>query len=82
VPARRDQVRALLRGGGGHRDAWRLVPRRRPLSPGCLACVAAAIGTCVALPYGEELLRCVRAGRRDTKHAKTDEADRPAVKGR
>jgi hypothetical protein len=77
-----DQVRALLRGGGGHRDAWRPVPRRRPLSPGCLACVAAAIGTCVALPYGEELLRCVRAGRRDTKHAKTDEADRPAVKGR
>lgn len=81
-----DQVKALLRGGRGHRDPWRLVPRRRPLSPGYLAGIAVAIGACVALPYGEELLRCVRAGRRDKKHAKSDEkkdkANWPAVKGR
>ncbi|MEU6096352.1 diguanylate cyclase [Streptomyces sp. NPDC047079] len=58
-----DQVRSLLRGGRGDPQAWRLVPRRRPLSRGYLAAVAAAIGGCVVLPYGEELLRCVRAGR-------------------
>ncbi|NEB05442.1 diguanylate cyclase [Streptomyces sp. SID13726] len=58
-----DQVRALTRGGRGHRDAWRLVPRRRPPSPAYLAGIGAAIGTCVLLPYGEELLRCVRTAR-------------------
>ncbi|WP_406180082.1 diguanylate cyclase [Streptomyces canus] len=58
-----DQVRALARGGRGHRDAWRLVPRQRPLSPGYLAGIGAAIGACVLLPYGEELLRCARASR-------------------
>jgi len=81
-----DQVKALLRGGRRHKDSWRLVPRRRPLSPGYLAGIAVAIGACVALPYGEELQRCVRAGRRDKKHAKSDEkkdkANWPAVKGR
>ncbi|MBW8817102.1 MAG: diguanylate cyclase [Streptomyces sp.] len=58
-----DQVRALARGGRGHQDAWRLVPRRRPLSAGYLAGIGAAIGACVLLPYGEELLRCARASR-------------------
>ncbi|MFK4104679.1 diguanylate cyclase [Streptomyces sp. NPDC019531] len=58
-----DQVRALARGGRGHKDAWRLVPRRRPPSLGYLAGIGAAIGTCVLLPYGEELLRCVRTAR-------------------
>ncbi|MFE5752519.1 diguanylate cyclase [Streptomyces massasporeus] len=62
-----DQVGSLLRGGRGDPDAWRLVPRRRPLSRGYLAGIAAAIGTCVLLPYGEELLRCVRAGRKNDK---------------
>src|SRR5919112_634309 len=38
-----DQVKSLLRGGRGDPDAWRLVPRRRPLSPGYLAGIAAAI---------------------------------------
>ncbi|MFF9114921.1 diguanylate cyclase [Streptomyces massasporeus] len=65
-----DQVTSLLRGGRGDPDAWRLVPRRRPLSPGYLAGIAAAIGTCVLLPYGEELLRCVRAGRKKNKRKK------------
>lgn len=77
-----DQVKALLRGGGGHPDAWRPVPRRRPLSRGCLAGIAVAIGTCVALPYGEELLRCVRAARRERKRATGDEVNWRATKGR
>ncbi|NUR02160.1 MAG: diguanylate cyclase [Streptomyces sp.] len=77
-----DQVKALLRGGMGRADAWRLVPRRRPLSRGYLAGIAAAIGTCVVLPYGEELVRCVRAGRRNKKRATSDEANWRAGKGR
>jgi len=77
-----DQVKALLRGGSGRTDAWRLVPRRRPLSRGYLAGIAAAIGTCVVLPYGEELVRCVRAGRRNKKRATSDEANWRAGKGR
>ncbi|MER6493427.1 MULTISPECIES: diguanylate cyclase [Streptomyces] len=58
-----DQVKSLARGGRGHKDAWRLVPRRRPLSPGYLTAIGAAIGACVLLPYGEELLRCLRTAR-------------------
>jgi hypothetical protein len=70
-----DQVKSLLRGGRGDPDAWRLVPRRRPLSRGYLAGIAAAIGTCVLLPYGEELLRCVRTGRRNRKNEKKARSD-------
>nr|WP_199836066.1 diguanylate cyclase [Streptomyces sp. TP-A0356] len=72
-----DQVRSLLRGGRGDPRAWRLVRRRRPLSRGYLAGIAAAIGTCVLLPYGEELLRCVRGARRreGEKEAGGDEAE-------
>ncbi|MGV9453523.1 diguanylate cyclase [Streptomyces sp. NPDC003635] len=62
-----DQVRSLLRGGRGDPDAWRLVPRRRPLSRAYLAGIGAAIGVCVLLPYGEELLRCRRAARKRKK---------------
>ncbi|MFI7500046.1 diguanylate cyclase [Streptomyces sp. NPDC049687] len=77
-----DQVKSLLRGGRGDPDAWRLVPRRKPLSPGYLAAIAAAIGTCVLLPYGEELLRCRRAARaRKKKRAGGDAAHRHATKG-
>ncbi|MCL8015456.1 diguanylate cyclase [Streptomyces sp. AS02] len=75
-----DQVASLLRGGRGDPDAWRLVPRRPPLPRGYLAGVAAAVGTCVLLPYGEELLRCVRTARRDRKRAK-DEARSGTTKG-
>ncbi|WP_039934102.1 hypothetical protein [Streptomyces viridochromogenes] len=71
-----DQVKSLLRGGAGDPDAWRLVPRRRPLSPGYLAGIAAAIGTCVLLPYGEELLRCVRAGRKNSKSSKSSKSSK------
>ncbi|MHC3468866.1 diguanylate cyclase [Streptomyces sp. 7R007] len=76
-----DQVRSLLRGGAGDPDAWRLVRRRRPLSRGYLAGITAAIGTCVLLPYGEELLRCLRASRRNKKRATSDEANWRATKG-
>lgn len=69
-----DQVKSLLRGGRGDPDAWRLVPRRRPLSRAYLAGVGVAIGTCVLLPYGEELVRCRRAARREKKRATSDEA--------
>ncbi|MFI6012424.1 diguanylate cyclase [Streptomyces sp. NPDC051243] len=77
-----DQVKSLLRGGRGDADAWRLVPRRRPLSRGYLAGITAAIGTCVLLPYGEELLRCVRAARRNRKRTKDDQARLRAGEGR
>lgn len=56
-------LESLARGGRGDKDAWRLVPRRRPLSPGYLSGIGAAIGACVLLPYGEELLRCARTAR-------------------
>ncbi|MFF4399010.1 diguanylate cyclase [Streptomyces sp. NPDC001480] len=69
-----DQLRSLLRGGRGDPDAWRLVRRRRPLSPGYLAAVGAAIGACVLLPYGEELLRCRRAARARKKRRRDDSA--------
>jgi hypothetical protein len=77
-----DQVRSLVRGGRGDADAWRLVPRRRPLPRGYLAGVAAAIGACVLLPYGEELVRCLRAARARKKRSGGDATRRPARKGR
>lgn len=77
-----DQVKSLLRGGRGDPDAWRLVPRRRPLSRGYLAGVGAAIGVCVLLPYGEELLRCRRAAKARKKRVTSDEAHWRATKGR
>ncbi|MGW1956009.1 diguanylate cyclase [Streptomyces sp. NPDC001920] len=76
-----DQVKSLLRGGRGDGDAWRLVPRRRPLSRGYLAGIGVAIGACVLLPYGEELLRCVRARRRGGKRIPSDEARHRAMEG-
>ena len=57
-----DQVRATLRGGPD-RDDWRLLPKDRPLSAPYLLGLGAVIGAGVALPYAEELRRCVRAQR-------------------
>jgi hypothetical protein len=76
-----DQVRSLLRGGRGDPDAWRLVPRRRPLSPGYLAAIGVAIGACVLLPYGEELVRCRRAARARKRRARAHRAVLRKVKG-
>ncbi|MGW0822618.1 diguanylate cyclase [Streptomyces sp. NPDC002845] len=69
-----DQFKSLLSGGRSAPDAWRFVPRRRPPSRGCLAGVAAAFGTCVLLPYGEELLRCRRTARAAKTRAKATSA--------
>ncbi|MEU6770745.1 diguanylate cyclase [Streptomyces sp. NPDC046759] len=76
-----DQVRSLLRGGRGDPDAWRLLPRRRPLSPGYLAGIGAAIGLCVLLPYGEELLRCGRTARGRRGRARAERGVPEAAKG-
>ncbi|MER6139840.1 hypothetical protein ABT174_07250 [Streptomyces sparsogenes] len=62
-----EPVRSLLRGGRGDPDAWRLVPRDPPLPRTYLAGIAAAVGAFVLLPYGEELLRCVRTAGRGKK---------------
>ncbi|MGW5282131.1 diguanylate cyclase [Streptomyces collinus] len=75
-------VRSLVRGGRGDPDAWRLVRRRRPLSPGYLAAVGLAIGACVLVPYGEELLRCRRAAGVRKRRARAAEAAGPAGKGK
>ncbi|MCZ0205688.1 diguanylate cyclase [Streptomyces achromogenes] len=76
-----DQVRSLLRGGRGDPDAWRLLPRRRPLSPGYLAGIGVAIGACVLLPYGEELLRCRRAAGKRKRRARAHRAALRKLKG-
>jgi hypothetical protein len=55
-----DQLRALLTTAP---SGWRLRRKQRPLPAGYLAGVASAIGLFVALPYGEELIRCLRAAR-------------------
>ncbi|CCB78144.1 MULTISPECIES: hypothetical protein [Streptomycetaceae] len=58
-----DKVRAALRGRG-RGDDWRLLPRRRPLPAGYLAAFGASVGLFVVLPYAEEMVRCLRARRR------------------
>lgn len=58
-----DQLRMLVRGVRGSR-AWGLHWKRPALPAPYLASVAGAIALLVALPYGEELYRCVRAARR------------------
>ncbi|MBK3564813.1 diguanylate cyclase [Streptomyces sp. MBT62] len=75
-----DQVKSLLDGGRSDPNAWRLVPRERLLSRGYLAGIAAGIGACVLLPYGEELLRCRRAARTRRKPAR-DETTWQATQG-
>ncbi|HEY1569985.1 MAG TPA: diguanylate cyclase/phosphodiesterase [Pseudonocardiaceae bacterium] len=57
-----DQLRALVRGAHSG-PAWQLRRKRPALPAGYLGSVAGAIGLLVALPYGEELYRCVRAAR-------------------
>jgi hypothetical protein len=57
------QLRELMRGARTQ-DVWPLRWKRNHLPVGYLASVAGGIVTVIALPYGEELLRCVRAARR------------------
>jgi hypothetical protein len=70
-----DGVRAALRGGRGP-DDWRLLPKRHPLPAPYLAGIAGAVTLCVALPYAEEMVRCVRAARR--RKARKHPGRRPA----
>jgi hypothetical protein len=53
------QVRQLLTAEG----AWRFQWKKNPLPGNYLLGVAAAIAGLIALPYGEELLRCLRAAK-------------------
>ncbi|WP_329394909.1 diguanylate cyclase [Streptomyces melanogenes] len=57
-----EAVRATLRGGPGP-DDWKLLPKDRPLPARYLAVLAATISLGVALPYAEEMRRCLRARR-------------------
>lgn len=54
------QTRELI-GGARSRDAWRLRWKKRPLPTGSLAVVGAGVIAAIAVPYGEELARCVKA---------------------
>ncbi|WP_234357337.1 diguanylate cyclase [Streptomyces sp. NBRC 110028] len=56
------QVRATLRGGDTAED-WKLLPKEHPLPARYLVAVGAAVSAFVALPYAEEMTRCVRAAR-------------------
>ncbi|MEU9384573.1 diguanylate cyclase [Streptomyces sp. NPDC048279] len=57
-----DQVRRTLRGAHAPQD-WRLLPKEHPLPAPYLAALAGIIAAGVAVPYAEELRRCVRAAR-------------------
>ena len=56
------QVRATLRGGDTAED-WKLLPKENPLPARYLVAIGTAIGAFVALPYAEEMTRCVKAAR-------------------
>lgn len=62
------QMLALL-GLGPESADWGLRPKRDPLAPGYVVAVLTAVGLFEALPYGEELWRCLRA-RRDRHRAR------------
>ncbi|MEV5775985.1 diguanylate cyclase [Streptomyces antimycoticus] len=57
-----DQVRAALRGGDRPED-WKLLPKDNPLPARYLAAIGLGVGAFVALPYAEEMTRCLRAAR-------------------
>jgi hypothetical protein len=54
-----DQARSLV--GGSEDPDWRLKPKRRPVSRRYRATLLATVTGLVALPYAEELIRCLRA---------------------
>ena len=55
-----DQALSLV-GRGGHRPDFRLRPKERPLSPRVKAATIAGVVMFGAVPYAEEMLRCLRA---------------------
>ncbi len=58
-----DEFRSLF-GVGPVSARWSLTLKPAPLPAGYLVSLLAAVGLLIVLPYGEELWRCVRAGRR------------------
>ncbi|MCP3101497.1 hypothetical protein LZ198_21720 [Myxococcus sp. K15C18031901] len=58
-----DQFLAIW-GLGGRKGRWRFALKKRRLPPGYLRVILTAIGATIALPYANELWRCVRAQRR------------------
>ncbi|WP_236076132.1 diguanylate cyclase [Streptomyces coffeae] len=60
-----DQVRRVLHGGEEPQD-WKLLPKENPLPARYLTGIGLAIGAFVALPYAEEMTRCLRASRART----------------
>jgi hypothetical protein len=56
-----DQARALF-GIGHEKPRFAPRPKRRPLSGKYIAALGAALTATIAVPYGEELVRCLRAG--------------------
>jgi hypothetical protein len=61
-----DHVQTLL-GGTRQPGAWRLRLKRHRPPGGYLAAIGAEIVGLIAVPYGEELLRCMRASRRSAR---------------
>jgi hypothetical protein len=59
-----DQARAVF--GAGERPDWQIKPKRRPLGHEYRRGVLAAVAALVVLPYGEELVRCLRARRHNS----------------
>ncbi len=58
---RRGAAGAPRPGSTDARQAWRLRPRRRRLPARYLGAVAAGVACLIAMPYGEELVRCYLA---------------------
>jgi hypothetical protein len=57
-----DQAKTVI--GRGGRPDWRIRGKRRPLSVPYRAGIVGAVTAFVAMPYGDELARCLRAARK------------------
>jgi hypothetical protein len=68
-----DQARSVF-GIQGDPD-WRIRPKRRRLSARYRAGVLGAVAALVALPYGEELVRCLRARAYQNSQLSADDAE-------
>lgn len=53
----------LALAGKGERARWKLEPKDPPLTKRYIASILAAVGAFIALPYGEEFVRCYRRDR-------------------
>lgn len=77
-----DQARRVFTGRRSP-DDWRLRPKNPRLPTSYLVGLGVGVAVCVALPYGEELLRCLRADRRrreagsEERHAEARAYDSP-----